>query len=93
MNMKKLRFILCLVCSLVLLRLAADEVKDLQREQEQIRQDQAREQDTAGQNAYYAELIAKGQKLIRLIEKRKNAKNSELNKFLKELSKLVSRWD
>ncbi len=41
MNMKKLRFILCLVCSLVALRLAADEVKDLQREQEQIRRELA----------------------------------------------------
>ncbi len=41
MNMKKLRFILCLVCSLVVLRLAADEVKDLQREQEQIRRELA----------------------------------------------------
>ena len=39
--MKKLRFILCLVCSLVVLRLAADEVKDLQREQEQIRRELA----------------------------------------------------
>ncbi|MBQ1356824.1 MAG: hypothetical protein IIY72_10115, partial [Solobacterium sp.] len=68
-------------------------VVSAEEKQEQIRQDQAREQDTAGQNAYYAELIAKGQKLIRLIEKRKNAKNSELKKFLKELSKLVSRWD
>ena len=68
-------------------------VVSAEEKQEQIRQDQAREQDTAGQNAYYAELIAKGQKLIRLIEKRKNAKNSELKKFLKELSKLISRWD
>ncbi|MBQ3272742.1 MAG: MBL fold metallo-hydrolase [Solobacterium sp.] len=68
-------------------------VVSAEERQEQIRQDQAREQDTAGQNAYYAELMAKGQKLIRLIEKRKNAKNSELKKFLKELSKLVSRWD
>lgn len=41
MNMKKLRFIICLVCSLVVLRLAADEVKDLQREQEQIRRELA----------------------------------------------------
>lgn len=41
MNMKKLWFILCLVCSLVVLRLAADEVKDLQREQEQIRRELA----------------------------------------------------
>lgn len=39
--MKKLRFIVCLVCSLVVLRLAADEVKDLQREQEQIRRELA----------------------------------------------------
>ena len=41
MNMKKLRFIVCLVCSLVVLRLVADEVKDLQREQEQIRRELA----------------------------------------------------
>ncbi len=39
--MKKLRFIVCLVCSLVVLRLVADEVKDLQREQEQIRRELA----------------------------------------------------
>ena len=64
-----------------------------EEKQEQIREDQAREQDTAGQNEYYAELMAKGQQLIRLIEKRKKARNSELKKFLKELTKLVKRWD
>ena len=58
-----------------------------------IRKDQEREQDTYSQNKYYNELMEKGQKLVRLIEKRKNAKNSELKKFLKELSKLVNRWD
>lgn len=58
-----------------------------------IRQDQEREQNTYSQNRYYNELMEKGKKLITLIEKKKNAKNSELKKFLKELSKLVSRWD
>ena len=32
-------------------------------------------------------------KLIRLIEKRKNAKNSELKRFLKEVERVVNRWD
>ena len=39
--MKRLRLIVCLVCSLVALSLAADEVKDLQREQEKIRRELA----------------------------------------------------
>lgn len=39
--MKKLRLIVCLVCSLLTLPLLADEVKDLQREQEQIRRELA----------------------------------------------------
>lgn len=67
--------------------LSAEEKKEM------IRQDREKEQDTYSQNIYYNELMEKGQKLLRLIEKRKNAKNSELKKFLKELSKLVSRWD
>ena len=37
--------------------------------------------------------MEKGKKLLRLIEKRKDAKNSELKKFLKEVDKLVDRWD
>ncbi len=61
--------------------------------QEKIEEDRNREQDTYSQNKYYNELMNKGQKLIRLIEKRKNAKNSELKKFLKEVDKLVDRWD
>ncbi len=60
--------------------------------QEKIEEDRNREQDTYSQNKYYNELMNKGQKLIRLIEKRKNAKNSELKKFLKEVDKLVDRW-
>lgn len=64
-----------------------------EEKKEMIKKDQEREQDTYSQNKYYNELMEKGQKLVRLIEKRKNSKNSELKKFLKELSKLVSRWD
>ncbi|MCR4950727.1 MAG: MBL fold metallo-hydrolase [Solobacterium sp.] len=64
-----------------------------EEKKEMIRQDQEREQNTYSQNRYYNELKEKGEKLLRLIEKRKNAKNSELKKFLKELNKLVSRWD
>ncbi|MBR2578464.1 MAG: hypothetical protein IKE38_05975 [Erysipelotrichaceae bacterium] len=70
-----------------------DKVLSAAEKKEKIKQDQEREQDTYSQNKYYNELMEKGQKLIRLIEKRKNAKNSELKKFLKELSKLVSRWN
>ncbi len=57
------------------------------------RSDEYEEPDTYSQNKYYSELMAKGKKLIRLIEKRKNARNSELKKFLKEVSRLVERWD
>lgn len=64
-----------------------------EEKEEQIRTDQSREQDTYSQNKYYNELMEKGKKLLRLIEKRKNAKNSELKRFLKEVEKLVSRWD
>ena len=70
-----------------------DRVLSAEEKKEEIRQDQEREQDTYSQNKYYSELMEKGKKLIRLIEKRKDAKNSELKKFLKEVSKLVSRWD
>ena len=69
------------------------QVVKAEEKEELIREDQNREQDTYSQNKYYNELMEKGQKLIRLIEKRKDARNSELKKFLKELSKLVSRWD
>ena len=61
--------------------------------QEKIKEDKNREQDTYAQNRYYSELMEKGQKLIRLIEKRKNAKNSELKRFLKEVERVVNRWD
>ncbi|MBQ3460903.1 MAG: MBL fold metallo-hydrolase [Solobacterium sp.] len=70
-----------------------DRVLSAEEKKEEIRKDQEREQDTYSQNKYYNELMEKGQKLIRLIEKHKNAKNSELKKFLKEVDKLVSRWD
>ena len=69
------------------------QVVKAEEKEELIREDQNREQDTYSQNKYYNELMEKGQKLIRLIEKRKDARNSELKKFLKELSKLVNRWD
>ena len=61
--------------------------------QEKIKEDKNREQDTYSQNKYYNELMEKGQKLIHLIEKRKDAKNSELKKFLKEVDRIVDRWD
>ena len=61
--------------------------------QEKIKEDKNREQDTYTQNKYYTELMEKAQKLIRLIEKRKNAKNSELKRFLKEVDRIVDRWD
>ena len=60
---------------------------------EKIEEDKNKEQDVYSQNKYFNELMEKGQKLIRLIEKRKDAKNNELKKFLKEVSKLVNRWD
>ena len=70
-----------------------DRVLSAEEKKEEIHRDQEREQDTYSQNKYYNELMEKGQKLICLIEKHKNAKNSELKKFLKEVDKLVSRWD
>ncbi len=60
---------------------------------EKILEDQNREQDTYTQNKIYNELMEKGKKLLRQIEKRKNAKNSELKKFLKEVDRLTDRWD
>ncbi|MBR4462558.1 MAG: MBL fold metallo-hydrolase [Erysipelotrichaceae bacterium] len=60
---------------------------------EKIQEDLDREQDTYTQNKIYNELMEKGKKLLRLIEKRKDARNSELKKFLKEVDKLVDRWD
>ena len=71
----------------------ADKVLTPAQKKEKIEADKNREQDTYSQNKYYNELMEKGNKLIRLIEKRKDAKNNELKKFLKEVSKLVSRWD
>ena len=70
-----------------------DLVLTAEEKKEKIKEDQNREQDTYSQNKYYNELMEKGKKLIRLIEKRKDAKNSELKKFLKEVDKLVDRWD
>jgi metallo-beta-lactamase family protein len=71
-----------------------ERVQSKEEKKESIRKEPAKERDFSyGDNKYYDELMEKGKKLIRLIEKRKNAKNSELKKFLKELSKLVSRWD
>ena len=70
-----------------------DKVLTASEKQEKIKEDKNREQDIYSQNKYYNELMEKGKKLIRLIEKRKDAKNNELKKFLKEVSKLVSRWD
>ncbi len=61
--------------------------------QEQIRNDQNREQDTYTQNRYYNELLEKGKKLLRLIEKHKDSRNSELKRFLKEVDRVVDRWD
>lgn len=71
-----------------------ERVQSKEEKKENTRKEPAKERDFSyGDNKYYDELMEKGKKLIRLIEKRKNAKNSELKKFLKELSKLVSRWD
>ncbi len=71
-----------------------ERVQSREEKKENIRKEPAKDRDFSyGDNKYYDELMEKGKKLIRLIEKRKNAKNSELKKFLKELSKLVSRWD
>ncbi len=71
-----------------------ERVQSKEEKKENTREEPTKERDFSyGDNKYYDELMEKGKKLIRLIEKRKNAKNSELKKFLKELSKLVSRWD
>lgn len=71
-----------------------ERVQSREEKKENIRKEPVKERDFSySDNKYYDELMEKGKKLIRLIEKRKNAKNSELKKFLKELSKLVSRWD
>ncbi len=70
-----------------------EKVLSVEEKKETIRVDQNKEQDTYSQNRYYNELMAKGQKLIRLIEKRKDARNSELKKMLKEVDRLIDRWD
>ena len=70
-----------------------DKALSAEEKKTEIRKDLEREQDTYSQNRYYNELMEKGKQLIRLIEKRKDARNSELKKFLKELSRLVSRWN
>ncbi len=54
---------------------------------------QKKQKKERGSNRYYEELLEKGQKLNRLIEKRKDASNNELKKFLKELDRLIGRWD
>ncbi|MCR5794530.1 MAG: MBL fold metallo-hydrolase [Solobacterium sp.] len=64
-----------------------------EEKKEVIRQDRNEEQDVCTRNRYFNELMEKGRKLIRLIEKRKDAKNSELKKFLKEIDRLIDRWD
>ena len=63
------------------------------KKKEKILEDKNREQDTYSQNKYYNELLEKGKKLLKLIEKRKDARNSELKRFLKEVDRLVDRWD
>ena len=70
-----------------------EKVLSTTEKKEKIKEDQNREQDTYSQNKYYNELMEKGKKLLKLIEKRKDARNSELKKFLKEVTKLVNRWD
>ena len=52
-----------------------------------------KEKNVTSDNRYYNELMEKGRKLIRLIERRSDAKSSELKKFIKEIDKLISRWD
>ncbi len=64
-----------------------------EEKKEMIRADREKEQDIAGQNKYYRELQEKGKELLRIIEKKKNAKNRELKKFLEELSRFVRRWE
>ena len=70
-----------------------EKVMSFEEKKEKIRKDQEREQDVYSQNKYYNELLAKGKRLITLIEKRKDSRNSELKKFLKEVDKLVDRWE
>ena len=70
-----------------------DKVLSAAEKKEKIRQDMEREQDIYSQNRYYNELMEKGKRLIRLIEKKKDARNSELKKILKEVDKLVDRWE
>lgn len=72
---------------------APERILSAAEKKEKILEDKNREQDTYSQNKYYKELLEKGKKLQRLIEKRKNAKNSELKKFLKEVDRLIDRWD
>lgn len=71
----------------------ADRVLTPSQKKEKIKEDKNKEQDTYSQNKYFNELKEKGNRLMELIDKRKDAKNNELKKFLKEVSRLVSRWD
>ncbi|HCK89054.1 MAG TPA: MBL fold hydrolase, partial [Erysipelotrichaceae bacterium] len=65
--------------------LSGEEKKEVIREE--------KERNVTSDNRYYNELMEKGRKLIRLIERRSDAKSSELKKFIKEIDKLISRWD
>ncbi len=65
--------------------LSGEEKKEVIREE--------KERNVSSDNRYYNELMEKGRKLIRLIERRSDAKSSELKKFIKEIDKLISRWD
>ncbi|MBQ6487672.1 MAG: MBL fold metallo-hydrolase [Solobacterium sp.] len=56
-------------------------------------QEKEKEQDIYSQNQYYNELMEQGKKLMRLIEKKKNARNSELKRLLKEVKRITERWD
>ncbi|MBR3227600.1 MAG: MBL fold metallo-hydrolase [Erysipelotrichaceae bacterium] len=70
-----------------------DPVLTVAQKKEKICRDQNREQDVHSQNRYFNELMDQGKKLLRLIEKRKDARNSELKRFLKEVKRVVERWD
>ncbi|MDO5120761.1 MAG: MBL fold metallo-hydrolase RNA specificity domain-containing protein, partial [Erysipelotrichaceae bacterium] len=62
--------------------------------QEELKQqEKEKEQDIYSQNQYYNELMEQGKKLMRLIEKKKNARNSELKRLLKEVKRITERWD
>ncbi len=70
---------------------APEQVMSGEEKKEVIREE--KEKNVTSDNRYYNELMEKGRKLIRLIERRSDAKSSELKKFIKEIDKLISRWD